>query len=105
LKLQGRTAGTLNLVRARPQPYTHEDLHFAEILAGQMAIQLENARLYAEEKLRVGELRASYERLEQTQEELVRHEKLAALGELAAAMAHELRNPLGAIFNSLGELR
>ncbi|HZO14750.1 MAG TPA: ATP-binding protein [Polyangiaceae bacterium] len=105
LKLQGRPAGALNLVRAEPRPYSRDDLRFAEILAGQVGIQLENARLNAEEKLRVAELRASYQRLEHTQEELVRHEKLAALGELAAAMAHELRNPLGAIFNSLGSLK
>ncbi|MGQ0505652.1 MAG: ATP-binding protein [Myxococcaceae bacterium] len=46
-------------------------------------------------------LKQSYEELAQTQEELVKKERLAAVGELAAVMAHEVRNPLGAIFNSL----
>lgn len=40
------------------------------------------------------------EDLQQTQEQLVRQEKLATLGQLAAGLAHELRTPLGVIKNS-----
>ena len=39
--------------------------------------------------------------LREAQERLVRSERLAAIGELAAGVAHELRNPLGAIKNAL----
>jgi PAS domain S-box-containing protein len=39
--------------------------------------------------------------LREAQEELVRKEKLAVLGQLAGGVAHELRNPLGAINNSV----
>ncbi len=101
----GRSKGTINVVRTRPDHYTREEARFTEILAAQIGVQLENARLYSEQRLRVEELKASYDRLERTQQELVRHERLAALGELSAAMAHELRNALGAIFNSLSSLR
>ncbi len=38
--------------------------------------------------------------LREAQEQLVRKEKLAVLGQLAGAMAHELRNPLAAVSNA-----
>jgi signal transduction histidine kinase len=46
------------------------------------------------------ELMLKKEELEKTQDELVRTEKLAALGQLAAVISHELRNPLAVINNA-----
>jgi len=43
--------------------------------------------------------------VKETQERLIRSEKLAALGKLAGLVGHELRNPLGAIRNSVYFLR
>ena len=43
--------------------------------------------------------------LEAAQEELVRRERLAILGQLAGGVSHELRNPLGVIKNSIYYLK
>ncbi len=47
----------------------------------------------------------SYEKIAKTQEELVEKERLAAVGEMSAAIAHEMRNSLGVIFNVLEALK
>jgi signal transduction histidine kinase len=51
------------------------------------------------------ELRRSYEELRLAQEELVRKEQLAVVGELAAVIAHEVRNPLAILANAVSGLR
>jgi signal transduction histidine kinase len=54
---------------------------------------------------RTQELHRSYEELRNIQEELVRKEQLAAVGELSAVIAHEVRNPLAIMKNAVSGLR
>src|ERR1019366_6850919 len=56
-------------------------------------------------RTRTRELRRSYEELRAAQEELVKKEQLAVVGELAAVIAHEVRNPLAIIANAGAGLR
>lgn len=69
------------------------ELGALELFARHLSTALENARLFRR-------LEASYEELKRAQEGLLRAERLAALGQLAGAIAHNLRNPLGVIKNS-----
>jgi hypothetical protein len=50
-------------------------------------------------------LEAANKKLRQTQEELIRTEKLASIGRFAAGVAHEVGNPLGAILGYTGILQ
>jgi signal transduction histidine kinase len=45
------------------------------------------------------------EKLRETQRELAQRERLAAIGEIAATVSHELRNPLGTLVSSIDVLR
>lgn len=51
------------------------------------------------------DLRHSLEQLQQAQNELLRRERLAVLGGIASAVAHEVRNALAASFNAIATLR
>jgi signal transduction histidine kinase len=69
------------------------------------AVAAELDRLTTELRTRTHELRRSYEDLRTAQEELVKKEQLAVVGELAAVIAHEVRNPLAIIANAVAGLR
>lgn len=49
-------------------------------------------------------LKASLSRLEQTQQQLLQSEKMAAVGQLAAGVAHEINNPVGFVNANLASL-
>lgn len=88
LKLSGEVIGTLTVQDDRlTRAFGKEDIRTLELLAPQLAIFIRNARLYQELEDRVEAQRLAEERL-------VRSAKLAAVGEMAAAVAHELNNPL-----------
>lgn len=70
--------------------FTEHDQEMLLFLAGQAAVAIQNARLYQESV-------QAYDRLKHTQERMVQAEKLKALGELSAGVAHDFSNLLGGI--------
>ncbi|HEX6808148.1 MAG TPA: ATP-binding protein [Gemmatimonadaceae bacterium] len=68
-----------------------------------MVAQVEDSRRDLEQRVaeRTAELRGALDRLSLAQQEVVRTEKLAFLGQLAGGVGHELRNPLGVMTNAV----
>jgi two-component system sensor histidine kinase HydH len=95
----GQPIGAVILGETRQQrPFEEAEVERAMAISNQLAAAISSAKLY-------DDLKRSYHELSRTQEELVKRERLAAVGELAALVAHEVRNPLAVIFNALSSLK
>jgi len=90
LGAQERIIGVIEVLNKAGGEFSRHDLRLLESLAAEVAIAIENARLYED-------LQRKMEALKNTQAQLVQSAKLAAIGELAAEVAHELNNPLTCI--------
>ena len=90
---RGGCTGVFALSCNKPQDaFTAGELDLIGFLSQQAAIALENARLYRS-------LEDTNRRLRESQSQLVHAGKLAAVGQLAGGVAHEVNNPLQIILS------
>ena len=76
-----------------------------DVMTARLHARTEEAQqLYEETIERNQQLAEMYERLQSAQQQLVQSEKLAAVGQLAAGIVHDVKNPLGVIKGMAEEL-
>lgn len=90
--LKERLLGFILLGKKRSQKdYTSEELELLEAFSNQVALAISRALIYRDMSLK--------------DKQIMQAEKMAAIGELAAGIAHEIRNPLGIITGSAETIR
>jgi two-component system, NtrC family, sensor kinase len=86
----GHALGTLCAIDRTPRELSPEQLSALQALGRQVISQLE--------------LRLQIDRIQKTQAQLIQSEKMAALSQMVAGMAHEINNPIGFIHTNLAHL-
>ena len=105
----GKVIGTVCCFGAQPQSFSEEALRITELLAERAAIAIDNYNLYQKQQdfnqALEKEVAKRTAQLQKAQAKLVEKEKLAAIGQFASMIVHEIRNPTTTILMGLTSLQ
>ncbi len=93
LRVRGKELGIYSVhCRRAKDDFTAGEIDVLGVLANQTAVAIENSRLYTD-------LETAHRQLQESQRQILLTAKLAAIGELAGGVAHEVNNPLQIILS------
>lgn len=102
---QGEVIGTICSFHKKPRKFADAEVRIAEMFAERAATAIDNYHLYLQQQQFNATLEAEVakrtEELRVAQAKLVERERLAAIGEFAAMIVHEIRNPLTTVMMGL----
>jgi signal transduction histidine kinase len=94
----GEVIGTICSFHQQPREFSKEEIQLAELFAERAATAIDNYHLYEQQcqfnRILEAEVQKRTAELQAAQAKLVEQARLAAIGEFAAMIVHEIRNPL-----------
>lgn len=98
---QGKIIGTICCFYQQPRKFSAQEIEIAELFAERAATAIDNHHLYQQQKqfnqILETEVNTKTEELRAAQAKFIEQERLAAIGEFAASIIHEIRNPFSTI--------
>jgi two-component system NtrC family sensor kinase len=95
----------------RLRDWSQQDRELAQAVADQLAISIQQAKLYEQvhtamkvQKKKAEELKNALEQLKKAQTKLIQSEKMSSLGQMVAGIAHEINNPVNFIYGNLSHV-
>jgi len=105
----GKVIGTICSFCQQPREFIEEEVKTVELFAERAATAIDNYNLYQQQRefnqFLEGEVAKRTEELREAQSQLIEKERLAAIGEFASMIVHEIRNPLTTILLGLNYLK
>jgi len=101
LLVKEKLVGVLNCGHSESNAFEENDLVKLQIIGGQIAGIIENVKSTVRLMQKNIELEEVNQELRETQDKLVRSEKLALIGQMAVKLSHEINNPLAIITGNL----